>query len=165
MREARLPEGRHFALTWTIPEAYGGQTSSMLHRSRAFVRLGGVPVDVLTFDPGANYPDLERRLRERGEFIEGMRLRNIYDDLREADVPPAEAPLGSPERVFTPLETDPTFRSERRDGVELIRTRFAADGETVLQTDHYRGDGSLLLSDRRDCRERGTVGGRSLVLC
>jgi poly(glycerol-phosphate) alpha-glucosyltransferase len=165
MPDIPLPEGRHFALTWTIPEVYGGQTSSMLHRSRAFVRLGGVAVDVLTLDPRADYPDFERRLRERGELIEGMRLRNLYDDLRDADVAPRKAPLGTPERVFTPLEPDPSYRSEHRDRVKLIRIRYAADGKTELQLDHYRMDGSLLLSDRRDGRERGTVGGRSLVLC
>jgi poly(glycerol-phosphate) alpha-glucosyltransferase len=165
MPDIRLPEGRHFALTWMVPESYGGQTSSMLHRSRAFVRLGGVPVDVLTLDPRADYPGLERRLHERGEFIQGMGLRNLYDDLRNANVAPREQPLGSPPRVFTPLAADPAYRSQHRDGVELIRTRYAADSKTELQIDHYRTDGSLLLSDRRDGREEGTVGGRSLVLC
>src|SRR3712207_5634975 len=118
MAEPRLPEGRHFALTWMIPESYGGQTSSMLHRSRAFVRLGGVPVDVLTLDPRADYPGLEQRLHERGEFVEGMRLRNLYDDLRTAKVSRREQPLGNPERVFTPLTADPSYRSQHRDGVE-----------------------------------------------
>jgi poly(glycerol-phosphate) alpha-glucosyltransferase len=161
---ARLPDGRHFALTWTIPESYGGQTSSMLHRSRAFVRLGGVRVDVLTFDPRAASPSFER-LRQRGEFVDGMRLLNLWDWLREATVAPRPAPLGAPERVFTPLGSDPSSRSDDRDSVELMRTRYAADGETVLQVDHYRADGSLLLSDRRDGRQEGVLGGRSLVLC
>ncbi|MFC0681239.1 glycosyltransferase [Lysobacter korlensis] len=161
----RLPEGRHFALTWTIPETYGGQTSSMLHRSRAFVRIGGTPVALLTFDPRPDYPALERRLRERGELIDGMRVINLWDWLRKHDVPRRNAPLGSPERVFTPLAPDPEHRSEHRGRVEVIRTRFAADLQTVLQIDHYRADGSLLLSDRRDACERGVLGGRSLVLC
>jgi poly(glycerol-phosphate) alpha-glucosyltransferase len=54
--------------------------------------------------------------------------------------------------VFTPLS-----RAEER-------VRRADDG-TVLQVDHYRADGSLLLSDRRDARVRGLLGGRSVVLC
>ncbi|MFC0678510.1 glycosyltransferase [Lysobacter korlensis] len=165
MSDARLPEGRHFALTWTVPETYGGQTSSMLHRSRAFVQVGGVPVDVLTFDPRADYPAFGQRLRERRELIDGMRLLNVWDWLRDAKVARRPEPLGSPQRVFTPLGADPAYRSERRDGVEVLRTRYAADGKTELQVDHFRTDGSLLLSDRRDGHQEGVVGGRSLVLC
>src|SRR4029079_1158517 len=50
-------------------------------------------------------------------------------------------------------------------GRVLSRRRLADDGVTVLQRDHYRVDGSLLLSDLRDTRTPGQRGGRSIGLC
>jgi poly(glycerol-phosphate) alpha-glucosyltransferase len=160
-----LPSGRHFALAWTIPDAIGGLTSAMLHRSRAFASLAEVPVDILTFDDRLDYADVESRLRRSGDIVDGIRIVNLWDWLRTHPVRPTKAPLGSPERVFSPLAPDRTHRSAHRDGVELRRARLAADGRTVLQVDHFRAGGSLLASDRRDTQQRGTLGGRSIVLC
>ncbi len=145
-------------MTWSIPDAYGGMTTAMLQRSRAFARLGGVQVDVLTFDARPDYDTVRTRLRERGELIDGVRLLNLYDWLREHPLPGGSLRLDRD--VFTPL----TRPEERAPGATLIRRRFADDG-TVLQVDHHRADGTLLLSDRRDARERGRLGGRSVVLC
>ncbi len=157
-----LPPGRHFAVTWSIPDGYGGLTSAMLHRSRAFVRLGGVNVDVVTFDARPDYPQVAKRLRESGELVDGMRLVNLWDWLRDR---PAEPSPDGARHEFTPLEAAAGYRSGTREGVEVNRTRYADDGETVLQVDHYRMDGTLLASDRRDTAERGTKGGKSIVLC
>ncbi|MFC4494838.1 glycosyltransferase [Streptomyces ovatisporus] len=161
----RLPNGRQFALTWGIRDDFGGMTSAMLHRSRALVRLGGRPVDVLTFDARPDYPALGDRLREAGELTAGMRLFNLYDWFREYGTPPDTA--GTPflrDHAFTPLDAGGAHGSALRGRRVMHRTRRADDG-TVLQTDHYREDGSLLLSDRRDTRTRGQLGGRSVVLC
>lgn len=162
---AALPAGRFFALTWTIPDNYGGLTSAMLHRSRAFVRLGAVPVEILTFEDGPDYADIQSRLLANGEMFPGMRLTNLWDWLRQHDVVPSASPLGASQRAFTPLGADRSYRSVHRGGMELQRSRLAADGKTVLQTDYYRPDGSLLVSDRQDTTEAGTRGGRSVVLC
>ncbi|WOF24689.1 glycosyltransferase [Microbacterium betulae] len=164
---ATLPPGRQFALTWAIEDSWGGMTSAMLHRSRAFVRLGGQPVTVLTFDPDPGYPEREARLRAAGDLIEGMRLLNIWDWLRQNALPGGSARLDR--HPFTPLSElppDPSERiTERRRGdLVLSRVRSGADGG-ILQTDHFREDGSLLLSERRDGKERGTQGGKSVVLC
>ena len=43
-------------------------------------------------------------------------------------------------------------------------TRYDSEGR-VLQLDHYRADGTLAVSDRRDLRERGVLGGRAIVVC
>lgn len=149
MARTQLPPGRQFALTWSIPDDFGGMTSALLHRSRAFVRLGGSEVDVLTFDDRPDYDQVERRLRASGEMIEGMRLLNLWGWFREHGTEPRE--LRHP---FTPLA--PT-------GERVVR-RLAADG-TVLQLDRYRDDGTLFASDRRDVLEPGVAGGRSIVLC
>lgn len=141
-----LPAGRHYALTWGIPDDFGGMTSALLRRSRAFVRLGGVEVDVLTFDDRPDYDRVEADLRARDELIDGMRLLNLWQWLATHDIDAAEV-----RHEFTPLGDGQT---ERR-----------GDDGTVLQVDRYRADGSLLASDRRDIREPGVIGGRSIVLC
>lgn len=162
----RLRPGCHLAVTWGIADQFGGMTAALLHRSRAFVRLGGVEVDIVTFDLRADYPAVEERLRSSGELIDGMRLHNLWDWLRER-VPPENgtAAKTAASAVFTPLGVDEPFVSERHDGREMTRVRFAEDGSTPLQVDHYRTDGSLAVSDRRDVRERGVPGGRSIVWC
>ena len=87
MSGIRLGHGRHFVVTWGISDTFGGMTGAFLHRSRAFVRLGGVHVDVLTFDARPDYPDVERRLRDRGQLIDGMGLLNLWDWLRDHPSP------------------------------------------------------------------------------
>lgn len=142
-------------LTWSIPDNFGGMTSALLHRSRAFVRLAGRPVDILTFDARTDYAVVERDLRDRGELIDGMALVNLWDWFRIHPLPESAAGSLTLERhAFTPLEPH-----------GLVATRLAADGVTVLQVDYRRPDGTLLATDRRDCRQQGTLGGRSIVLC
>lgn len=68
-------------MTWGIPDSFGGMTSTLLRRSRAFVRLGGVSVDVLTFGVRDDWPQVEAALRERGELVDGMRLLNVWSFL------------------------------------------------------------------------------------
>ncbi|MFZ4894159.1 glycosyltransferase [Plantibacter sp. Mn2098] len=150
-------------MTWGIPDDFGGMTNAMLHRSRAFVRLGGALVDILTFDTRPDYPHLEAELRKQGQLIDGMRLVNLWDWLRQNPLPGGSyKPLVHP---FTPMEATEPSKTRERNGVVLTRTRYADDGTTVLQIDHYRVDGTLLLSDRRDVTRRGSLGGRSVVLC
>lgn len=161
-----LPHGRYYTLAWTIPDAIGGLTSAMLQRSRAFARLGGVTVDVLTFDDRVDYATVEQGLREQGELVDGMRIVNLWDWFREHEVRPAALPLGEPPRAFTPLSHDLADQEAAHPGgVDLNDARLAADGKTVLQVDHRRWDGSLVASDRRDTVERGVLGGRAIVVC
>lgn len=161
-----LPHGRYYTLAWTIPDAIGGLTSAMLQRSRAFARLGGVTMDVLTFDDRVDYATVEQGLREQGELVDGMRIVNLWDWFREHEVRPAALPLGEPPRAFTPLSHDLADQEAAHPGgVDLNDARLAADGKTVLQVDHRRRDGSLVASDRRDTVERGVLGGRAIVVC
>ena len=104
-------------------------------------------------------------MRDRGDFVDGMRLLNLWDWLRDHVVASGEPGRLDLERhPFTPLGPDGVATTER-GGATLTRTRFAADGTTVLQVDHVREDGTLLLSDRRDVGNDGGLGGRSIVLC
>jgi poly(glycerol-phosphate) alpha-glucosyltransferase len=158
----RLPEGRHFAVTWSIPDEFGGMTDAMLRRSAAFSRLGGVHVDLLTFDARPDTRRLEQALRDRGRLADGVRLLNLYDWLREHPLPGGSLRLEG--GMFSPLSEADTTEARRRGDVVTSRIR-CDDAGRMLQIDHYRDDGTLVLSDRRDTRERGTVGGRSVVLC
>lgn len=163
MPRQQLPPGRHFALTWSIPDDFGGMTAAMLHRSHAFHRRGGVEVAILTLDDRVDYPAVDRRLRAAGVLGDGMTLQNLYDWLREH--PLATGSLRLDRHPFTPLDpADADLNRHERDGVVLRRERVNAKG-TVLQVDHYRPDGTLVVSDRRDTRRLGRVGGRSVVVC
>ncbi len=157
-----MPQGRQFALTWSIPDDFGGMTAAMLHRSAAFARLGGVPVDVLTFDARPDTPRVEQELRGRGVLADGVRVLNLYDWLREHPLPGGSLTLDRD--VFTPLDRSEATESLTRGDVVVSAIRRDSSGR-MLQIDHYRDDGTLVLSDRRDTRSRGTLGGRSIVLC
>ncbi|KDA04854.1 hypothetical protein DC31_04500 [Microbacterium sp. CH12i] len=132
-------------------------TGALLHRSRAFVRLAGHPVDVLTLDDRLDYTEVEQKLRDTGLLIDGIRVFNIWDWLREHD---AEPPTTSPTHVHAPIAMSAEVVEQRRGGAVLIREQRADDGETVLGVDRFRADGSLLVSDRRDPENHK----RSLVL-
>ncbi|MHA7180896.1 glycosyltransferase [Arthrobacter sp. MDB2-24] len=158
-----LPAGRHFAVTWSLPTEFAGRTNAMLHRSRAFAESGGRPVDILTFDDFRDYGQVREQLSEDGFLSEGTSVLNLWEDLPSL-VEDLDGPdLNQAFEEFAPLASwsGPVVDL---DGPHPRRARYAVDG-TLLQVDHFRADGSLLLSDRHDARELGTHGGRSLILC
>ena len=142
----QLPDGRQLAVTWGIPEPFGGMTSALLHRSRAFVHLARRDVDVLTFDPTPGIADLRERLLDAGELVPGIRLRNVYDELRAA--PPAPGPI-----AFRPghVRPDAVDVIEARDGSSLV---VARRGGHRVALEHLRADGTLAVRDER-ARESG----------
>ncbi|WP_148040135.1 glycosyltransferase [Cryobacterium tepidiphilum] len=153
---------RHLALEWWIPDDFGGMTTALLRRSRAFVTLGGATVDVLTLDPGRDYGVIVERLRERGGVIPGIRILNLWDDLAARhDLPGSPAEQAADDDG--PVAGDELVPQLVAGAVRTL-TRFASDCRTVLQVDHLRPDGSLLVRDRRDTAARGTLGGRRVTL-
>lgn len=138
-----LPPGRQLAITWSIPDAFGGMTAAMLRRSRSFVRLAGAEVDVLTFDGRPDYPAVRARLTELGELVDGVRLHNLYERLRidavapgAIDVEPAVAGLG-----------DAVRREAGADGAARLEFRSRGGGARIA---HRRADGSLAVLDERE---------------
>lgn len=138
-----LPPGRQLAITWSIPDAYGGMTAAMLRRSRSFARLAGAEVDVLTFDGRPDYPAVRARLTELGELVEGVRLHNLYERLRTdavapraIDVEPAVVGLG-----------DAVRREAGADGAARLEVRPPDGGARIA---HLRADGSLAVLDERE---------------
>lgn len=135
-----LPDGRQLAVTWGIPEPFGGMTSALLHRSRAFVRLAGREVDVLTFDPAADLAVARDRLADAGELIPGIRLRNVWEDLRGGPGGTAVTTRGPDGgSVVDHLRADgsPAARDERLpagvDGPARRITAYDADGAAARQ--------------------------------
>ncbi|RAE80726.1 hypothetical protein DN545_42190, partial [Burkholderia multivorans] len=76
---------RVYDLTWSIPDEFGGLTKVMLRRSRNFVTRLGMSVDVLTLDYRLDVSEARARLRESGELIDGMELRNAWSEVAAFD--------------------------------------------------------------------------------
>lgn len=123
----------------------------MLHRSRAFVSEAGENVTILTLDDRPDYSELEQRLRADGTLVDGIRLLNIWDWLRDTTITPGATNVIPAE----PLDPHDADSIETHNGVTLSRTREL--GGSAAAVDRFRHDGSLLLTDRR------VYDGRSVV--
>jgi poly(glycerol-phosphate) alpha-glucosyltransferase len=155
----QLPAGTQYALTVNIPENYGGMTSSMLQRSRAFVTHAGAEVTILTYEHNADLDGMRARLRERGAIIDGITVANVWEDVRTWD----DARLRLSEGTFqwpAPDDFEPLGR--RGDAVDPWKRQLLNAAGELRQVDYLRDDGTLLLSDQAE-----EPGGwrRRLVLC
>jgi poly(glycerol-phosphate) alpha-glucosyltransferase len=163
-----LPAGHHFAITWSVTDNYGGMTNAMFHRSRAFVMEADTPVDVLTYNWRSSYDPVRHALRDRGVIVDGVRLRNMWEELANAD-PGQLREIGRGDYPhFAPLTLagDTTPATAVLEGAHTTRkVRFARDKKTVLQRDYFREDGSLFASDRCDIGANKIRGTRSIHLC
>jgi poly(glycerol-phosphate) alpha-glucosyltransferase len=144
---------------WDIPDEYDGMTASMLQRSRAFVVHGQVEVTILTFQHRESFDDVRDRLRASGAMIDGMRLRNVWEDMSG----------WTDDQLRTAM---PTFDRPVLDGWEPLKPDGANDtphqrelrneSDRYIQIDHLRPDGTLLASDRR---HGDRLRDRSVILC
>jgi poly(glycerol-phosphate) alpha-glucosyltransferase len=147
-----FPEGRQLAVTWGIPDQFGGMTAALLHRSRAFVEIAGRPVDVVTFDERPDVAAVRERLEDSGGLVAGMRLCNLYEDLRAANPwPTATALAWDPGDGGRGGEHDEVVVVEASDGATLVEAR--RDGRRAT-LEHRRADGTLAVLDER-LREEG----------
>jgi len=128
---------KRLAVTWSIPDEFGGMTAAMLHRSRTIAAATGEPVDILTFDPRPGYDLVRARLAERGELTGLVRLRNLFEDL-----------------------------VSRVDGGPVVEVREIHDADGVLvRAEHRRHDGSLaVLDERPSAAQTGEHGARRLTV-
>jgi len=83
MMPSELPEGRYLSLAFRVAADSGGQTRALLMRNRILATEGGVRPDVLTLGPAPDYERRRELLREQGQLVEGVGLRNIYEHFRE----------------------------------------------------------------------------------
>jgi poly(glycerol-phosphate) alpha-glucosyltransferase len=154
-RAARtLPTTRHFAVTWGLPDDFGGMTSVILRRSAGFA-AAGAPVTVLCFDDRLDTAAAAARLRDEGVIADGVDVLHLWDWLAAHPLSPKEGVETLP---FAPLAPGSGIAVEFAG---VVRRRERRDpGGALLQVDRYRPDGSLLASDLRDAE-----GGRSVVVC
>lgn len=161
-----LPDGYHCAVTWGIPKDFGGMTNAMLHRSKAFVTHGKVPVDILTFEYSPDYDEIRCGLELSGNLPQGVRLRNFWEELIE--IPSDRLPdrrNGAHDDAYAAVLTDSNSKDEVVNQVLRRKFRYAFDGVTILQIDYFRRNGSVAISDRRDITTPGQTGGRLITLC
>ena len=166
MSSTVLPSSNYVSVTWGIRTDSGGLTVTLLHRAGIMSQAGAGHVTVLTFDNFPDYDLVEVELRKMGRLFGDVSILNLWDWLRSESFPArATGASTSAAKDFTPIADSDSFESTFRGGNEISRTRYAADDVTVLQVDHFREDGTLMLSDRRDFRDRGVRGGRRIILC
>lgn len=163
MNRLSFPKTDYAFVTWGIQPNSGGLTVALLHRAGILSAAGAGHIDVLTFDSVADYVAIEEELRSGGRIHGDVSIVNIWDDLRTRVIASPAKPARTD--VLIPISDDDEYESTYRNGTEISRTRFLGDTVTALQIDYYREDGSLLASDRRDVRQRGTIGGRWITLC
>ncbi len=153
-------------MTWGIRTDSGGLTVTLLHRAGILSQAGAGHIQVLTFDNFPDYAQVEQELREMGRLFGDVSLLNIWDWLREQPLAQNSNAAKAPRTdTLIPITEGEEYVSTYRNGHEISRTRFLPDGLTALQIDHYREDGTLLASDRRDVKSKGTKGGRWITLC
>ncbi|GGI46120.1 poly(glycerol-phosphate) alpha-glucosyltransferase [Agromyces flavus] len=145
-----LPPGRQLAITWSIPDGFGGMTAALLRRSAAFARLAGVEVDVLTFDGRPDYAAVRARLAERGQPAPGVRVRNLYERLRTEPVAPGEIAI-EPDVAGLDDADGSAERETAPDGAARVELS-TPDGR--VRVAHLRADGSLAVLDERGRSER-----------
>jgi poly(glycerol-phosphate) alpha-glucosyltransferase len=136
-----LPHGRQLAVTWSIPDPFGGMTAALLQRSRAFVRETGTPVDIVTFDPRPVRSDLVRQLRERGDIIDGMRLWNVWEHS-------STVPAGASASIATDPSAEPSSAPAEVWG-DAATVRVWRTAGAPVRLAHRDADGGLRLVDER----------------
>lgn len=157
----RMPTGRQYAVTWSIPDDFGGMTAALLARSSSFARVGGVGVEILTFDNRTDTVAVEERLRSDDTIPANVGIVNLYDWLRQHPLPGGTLRLDRD--LFEPISDGAVSRVDASGNI-VQRIHYDPAG-SVRQIDHLRPDGTLVLSDSRKCRDGHGLTGRSLVLC
>lgn len=149
-RERYFPEASIYGLIGGIPETFGGRTSVCLQRANAFAELDDRHIEILTLSPknGVDTEALTERLREEGRIGNRVTIRNVWSDLRHADLHDLAQIAGHSSQSIT---IDPTQLPESYGSLEAKEVDSA--GKT-LKADRFREDGSRYNSYRLG--DRGT---------
>lgn len=153
-----LPEGNYCTLTWGIAEEFGGMTTVVLERSSAFAKEDNRTVEILTLSPEMKDRTRENEIRAEGRLDRRVKIRNVWADLLSRRNRKLSTMKGNIREYSDPFDD---VLSRTGDAWTEIRTDSSG---TVLQVDRYRDDGTLLVSDRQDMRNRGQRGGRRITL-
>lgn len=157
-RKKLLPDVPIYMMMGGVGENFGGVTNVALHRSSIFSELDDRPIGFLTtsmmhaVDPG----ERERELKAGGRLGPNVHFRNAWFDLGTM-----------PDEDLKALTCGIDSPAETVDGLLPYAgapeaTRVDCEG-TILQVDRFRTDGTRYLSDRKDMRVEGVLGGRLLT--
>lgn len=162
-----LPAGQHYAVTWAISSQFGGMTNVLFQRSQALSRLGGHNIDILTFDYSESYASIRKNLERDGYLVKGLKILNMWDQFADSShIPDFPNPTAVDTEAFAPL--DDSYPLQESTGSSTPRSRrMRVDVETgkPLQTDYYRSDGTLYVSDRLDGLSADGKPTRSIYFC
>lgn len=150
---------RHFALTWTIGVDFGGLTQAMLGRSRDLVTHGGLKIDILTLQGIDDLDVIRANLTDRGLVIDGMRIRNLWEEIGEwpdDELLALGRSSGDPHDEFDFAAGSPGreirhHEIQRADGTVLAKQTWIGDyakpalidrwGDTAVETTLFARDG------------------------
>ena len=150
-----LPDGDLYALTWEIPDNFGGMTKSLLQRSCRLAAHFGRDVRILTL---AHQPDLHAiraDLVERGLLAPGVTIQNLWEDVlvtSDADLRTAPFDPSVSEPALT-TDTDGVHEVHREDGSLLARQQWVRKGwrqpltphgDQVTRTEIWSSDGTFV---------------------
>lgn len=152
-----LPRGDYYALTWSIPQEFGGLTNVFLHRAKVFTTLGKRPVQILTLAPDLDPNAAKRRLVRGGLVLKRTKVRNMWDELGRANDKTLAALGASGQQPPKPASRALAANGQR--SAELNN-----DADKLLQVDRFRSTGSRFASDQKDPKVPGTPGGRLVTL-
>lgn len=140
-----LPEGTLCALTWSIPQQFGGLTKSLLQRSCQLATASGREIVVITLAAQTNLDAERDSLRERGLLVDGVSILNLWEELGQADDDVWATAAFDPGIAEPALDVagpvalaDDVAEILRPDGTVLARQQWQTLGESSMLT--RRGD-------------------------
>ena len=157
-RRSPLPNIPIFTLTWSISDVFGGITSSAVQRTSSFAQSGHKHVELLTLDPDTNADEKKKQLVAQGWLDKRVRMRNIWSDLRQTsdrNLSSYQGNLDEPVAIANEeiIQWGGELKTERRNAKNKI-----------VQTDYFRPDGSIMVSDRHDLGKTANHNGRVITL-
>lgn len=157
-RRSPLPNIPIFTLTWSISDVFGGITSSAVQRTSSFAQSGHKHVELLTLDPDTNADEKKKQLVAQCWLDKRVRMRNIWSDLRQTsdrNLSNYQGNLDEPVAIANEeiMQWGGELKTERRNAKNKI-----------VQTDYFRPDGSIMVSDRHDLGKTANRNGRVITL-
>lgn len=144
LTKTQMPSGKHAAVTWSIPDTYGGMTKALLHRSAAMVQLGDICVDIITFDWRSCYDEVRRTLSNRGELVDGLSLVNFWEEISSITDDKLERLVGGSSEPFASELPESEKRITSPERLEMQKRESKSDTAADL---YYRPDGTLFLAN------------------
>lgn len=141
-----FPKVNFVALTWGIPEEFGGMTNVLLRRSSKIAELGAIRVPILTLDPKLDVVRAEAQLRERGLLDERVDIRNCWSEIAQMDdhrLTQLAETADPPPEVNSAADGEVTISEDGR------RKTIQWPGDGTFIVEHLRMNGTIFVRDER----------------